>query len=365
MENFDILNEIANVNRELFFDSLKNQSPEINQESNGDSLHQSEEADVNNVMESSETEYERQQWNVTNATKISWNKSIQGNDELSNFFVPNQEIEIEPSQVQSFVPQLYQNQYFNQVQAVHQHNCQFEKMSPPSSPELLLVNQGPLDLTPPQDQSPAFHPVSLCVNQAPLTLTPPQDQSPAWSPEPHVFSPEFMELINQPYQEVKLNYKSRPARKTKVTPTFRDVKLNFDTIKNMIHYPLYFNHICHEIHYVDIKKHAKTGNFLMLVQQLMKKCLDGNFSEYTLTGQRQIKDASGRYTKVPKAKKFPEELKQNIKKFILETQMLKKETELLKTFDKYMNIIFTKAFNREQDKERKQRVAAAKRASKN
>ena len=75
------------MNRELFFDSLKNQSPEINQESNSDSLHQSEEADVNNVVESSETEYERQQWNVTNATKISWNKSIQENDELSNFFV--------------------------------------------------------------------------------------------------------------------------------------------------------------------------------------------------------------------------------------------------------------------------------------
>ena len=37
--------------------------------------------------------------------------------------------------------------------------------------------------------------------------------------------------------------------------------------------------------------------------------------------------------------------------------------ELLDIFDAYMNTVFTKAFNREQDKERKQREAAAKRAA--
>ena len=106
----------------------------------------------------------------------------------------------------------------------------------------------------------------------------------------------------------------------------------------------------------------------MLVQQIMKQCLEGKLSEYTLTGERQIKDASGRLTKVSNAaKKFPEELKQNIKNFILDTEMLVKHSELLDMhmFDSYMNSVFTKAFNREQDKLRKQKVADAKRASKN
>ena len=233
---------------------------------------------------------------------------------------------------QSVNPQVYQSHNFNHL--LNQHNWQFEQLSPPISPETFFSNQ---------------------------------DQSPAWSPETYLINQVEVkeQVIYQPYQQNNLNSKSRPSRKTKVPTKFRDLKLNFETFKTIQNgrYDLNFNGTFHTIFYEDIMKHAKNGNLLMLVQQLMKQCLEGNLSDYTLTGQRQLKETSGRCTKVKEAaKKFPEELKQNIKKFILETQMLINHQDLLQIFDAYMNTIFTKAFNREQDKERKQREAAAKRA---
>ena len=168
--------------------------------------------------------------------------------------------------------------------------------------------------------------------------------------------------INTPYQQRETTKKAPKPKNVK--ERFRDLNLYLDVIKNG-HYDLFFNHKYHQVHFVDIKNHTRTGNFLMLVQQLMKQCLDGRLSDYTLTGQRQLKSSSdGRCSKVKAAaKKFPEELKQNIKQFVIDTRLLINHPELLDIFDAYMNTVFTKAFNREQDKERKQREAAAKRAA--
>ena len=153
-----------------------------------------------------------------------------------------------------------------------------------------------------------------------------------------------------------------------ITSQDEPVVASVETLEMNGHYVLNFNGTDHTIHFADILKHKANGTFLMLVQQIMKQCLDGKLSDFTLTGERQVKDASGRLTKVKDAaKKFPEELKQNIKKFILDTEMLTNHQDLLQIgiFDSYMNSVFTKAFNREQDKLRKQKVADAKRASKN
>ena len=187
-------------------------------------------------------------------------------------------------------------------------------------------------------------------------------QKPRLIPEPPKAVIQQPNPIPTPDNPVFQQPKRRPDQLRASKFKFRDLHLYLTEIKNS-HYDLTFNDESYRVHFVDIQHFTRNGNILMLVQHLMKQCLDGKLTQYTLTGQRQLKTRSdGRSTKVKDAAKiFPEELKQNIKQFVLDTQILMNHPELLDIFDSYMNTIFTKAFNREQDKERKQREAAAKR----
>ena len=116
------------------------------------------------------------------------------------------------------------------------------------------------------------------------------------------------------------------------------------------------------IRYDEFTSIFNNGNLLMLVISILEMCLGENLSGYTLTGIRQVKDPeSGKVSRVSNAAhKLPEDLKVEIKNFILNSQLMTNYPEILADFDRYFKTILSKSLNRVQDKLRKRKDAAAK-----
>ena len=94
-----------------------------------------------------------------------------------------------------------------------------------------------------------------------------------------------------------------------------------------------------------------------LVVYILNSALPEEAHKYTLTGTsfkvtnknpntRKDRD----YEKIDDlAYKLPDELNMSIRRLILESDILKLETGILQRFDAWMNLVYTKAFNRIRD----------------
>ena len=115
--------------------------------------------------------------------------------------------------------------------------------------------------------------------------------------------------------------------------------------------------------YEEFPNIFNNGNLLMLVISILQKCLGSeDLSQYTLTGRRQVKDPeSGKSSWVTNAaNKLPEDLKLEIRNFILNSELMRNHPDILADFDRYFKTILTKSFNRVHDKMKKRKVAADK-----
>ena len=97
------------------------------------------------------------------------------------------------------------------------------------------------------------------------------------------------------------------------------------------------------------------GNILAVVSFIIKAALPDAYN-YTMTGTSYIiternletRKASD-YQRMDVTKRLPDELNLYIRRFILESEVLKNETGILQRFDEWMNLVYTRAFNRIRD----------------
>ena len=113
-----------------------------------------------------------------------------------------------------------------------------------------------------------------------------------------------------------------------------------------------------EVPYGEILHQLRVGNFLQLIVTILRETVQ-DLEGYTLTGQRQIfvRNEPGQMNSYKKiiggAKKLPDELNEQIREFVLKNEILKFEPETLEQFDLYIKSVFTRAFNRGQNLEKK------------
>ena len=148
------------------------------------------------------------------------------------------------------------------------------------------------------------------------------------------------------------------APKKKVPSKMTKLNLNSEKIEARP-YIFSFDNQEFKVPYVDILHQLKVGNFLQLIVTILRETVQ-DLEGYTLTGERQIfirNEQAGQmnyYKKIPGgAKKLPNELNQQIRDFVLNNEILKFEPEMLEQFDLYIKSVFTRAFNRGQNLEKK------------